>query len=203
MQRSSIQVPKPLTMVLIALLAGVGVVLAVIYSQNVVLTGQNAALSKDNADLDKNIRLLADYEAPVFVWDKTVLQPGETESPILKQTPIRLPDGHMEDTKAVVMERGNWNNEQFVQDPHGNWFRLSLFVKGDPDVITVGPLLTDPGLRTATKCSGRESHFNCYFVVTLVPNDSIKVLWTMFHHMNDVKVANNGHTQGDEHIQGM
>src|SRR5205809_6604535 len=63
---------------------------------------------------EKKLENLFNYEAPIFVWDKEALAPGETVSPLLKQTPIRLPDGHIETDKAVQIQRGTWSDGQFT-----------------------------------------------------------------------------------------
>jgi hypothetical protein len=59
------------------------------------------ALSNENKGLERDLGNLANYEAPVFVWDEIVLEKGENRSDLLKQTPIKLQDGRIEDNKAI------------------------------------------------------------------------------------------------------
>jgi hypothetical protein len=130
----------------------------------------------------EELKRLANYEAPIFVWEKQVLAPGRAVSDVLKQAPIRLADGKTEENKAIQVRRGNPVGAQFVDDPSGKWFAITLLVDGQPKGMGSGVLLPE-GFGTAIWCRDAltASEFNCYFRTTLQEDGGVKVRWTMLH----------------------
>ena len=145
----------------------------------------------ERTDAKRDLAGLLEYEAPIFVWERQVLAPGETVSGVLVQTPITLPDGTLEEPKSIVVSRGNWvvneTESRFVLDSQGAWFMVALTcceaVKG-----RATGLLLDYGYGLAIWCrdnvADSAQNFNCFFRVTLMPDNSVRLLWTMFHEEN-------------------
>jgi len=138
---------------------------------------------------------LVKYEAPIFVWDKEVLKPGQTTSEMIKQAPIKTPDGGTEENKAIVVKRGDWASSErgsgFILNPEGKNFEITLFANGVEKGKGSGLILKDSygcamwcrDAKPGEVVSNPElaGEFNCYFKTTLKDNGGVQVLWTMLH----------------------
>jgi len=147
-------------------------------------------------DSDKILDGLINYEAPIFVWDKVVLKKGQMVSEEIKQTPINLPDGGVEDNKAIMVSRGDWmtsdKGSEFVNNAEGKSFEITLLANGEEKGKASGLLLPGEGWGCSMWCRdampGQTTtnpdavgEFNCYFKTVLQENGGVQVLWTMLH----------------------
>jgi len=147
-------------------------------------------------DSGKILDNLIKYEAPIFVWDKEVLKKGQMVSEEIKQAPINLPHGGVEDNKAIIVGRGNWvtsdKGSEFVYNAEGKNFQITLLANGKEKGKTSGLLLPGPGYGCSMWCRDAKpgetttnpeavGEFNCYFKTILKENGGVQVLWTMLH----------------------
>ena len=155
---------------------------------------------------------LYNYEAPIFVWDREVLRSGEMSSAVINQARIKLADGHIESDKAVQIRRGDWADGRFTDSPHGAWFMLTLFKDGQVKGTAVGQLLQQ-GYGAAETCKPPKpppkpsplppivsETFDCYFIVTLQPDDGVEVRWTMFHGADSGSISHEMSETPDSHM---
>ncbi|MGC1134207.1 MAG: helix-turn-helix transcriptional regulator [Nitrososphaeraceae archaeon] len=154
-------------------------------------------LANENRGLEQDLGNLANYEAPIFVWDEIVLKRGENRSDVLKQTPIKLQDGRVEDNKAIIVSRGFMDNStsppQFTLDSEGKWFMIEFIKNGQLVSVGSGKLEREVdgwGFGLAMSCwrpivsvadVGDSGEFNCFYKTVLEEDDSVRVLWTMLH----------------------
>ena len=166
--------------------AAAGVVAGVVI---VALIGLTLFLLRAISSKNRDLEALFNYEAPTLIFDKVALPVGASASEVMKQVPVRLPDGEVEDNKAIIVARGDLSEGNFVQNPQGERFMLTLLVDGEPKGTATG-LLLPGGFGTAIWCrdadgGGDHAHgasgFNCFFKVTLEPDGAVRVHWTMFH----------------------
>jgi hypothetical protein len=160
-------------------------------------TSNTTAVAENPRLLTEIIQNLSNYRAPILIWDKIVLKSGEVVSPVLKQIPVKLANGQLEENKAVVVSRGNYVNtskgSEFTRDPEGKWFQIELIKNGVTEGVSTGQLQPN-GWGSADWCGPPNSVvgaanledaklevMNCYFKTTLEKDGGVRVIWTMLH----------------------